>query len=102
MPSRCKNNCQRAQPGPGAARGHAWLCWFWALLVSLAGSLNGPLHAQEIPVPEYQVKAVWLLNFARFVEWPATAFTRAHGPLVVGVLGKDPFGKDLEKALESK
>jgi YfiR/HmsC-like len=44
--------------------------------------------------PEYQVKAAFLFNFAKFVEWPADAFTSADAPLQICVLGKDPFGTD--------
>jgi hypothetical protein len=45
---------------------------------------------------EYQVKAVFLYNFAQFVEWPAAAFAGERAPLVIGVLGEDPFGPDLD------
>ena len=54
-------------------------------------------------VPEYEFKAAWLLNFARFVEWPAKAFEKETSPFIVGVLGEDPFTKDeLGKALRGK
>jgi hypothetical protein len=54
-------------------------------------------------VPEYDFKATWLLNFARFVEWPAKTFEKETTPFVVGVLGDDPFTKDeLAKALKDK
>ncbi|SRR6266498_1135962 len=96
-------NHDRACPGRGPARRRAWRCALWRCVVRLVLVLASlPLPAQELPVSEYQVKAVWLLNFARFVQWPATAFSNAHSPVVVGVLGKDPFGRDLEKALEGK
>jgi hypothetical protein len=71
------------------------------LLWSLAAWLNGPLRAQE-PLSEHQVKAVWLLNFARFVEWPESAFAGPNDPIVVGVAGKDPFGAGLEKVFSGK
>ena len=72
------------------------------MVLSFVGWVSLALNSQQMPVSEYQVKAVWLLNFARFVEWPAAAFTNAHSPLVVGVVGRDPFGRELEKALEGK
>lgn len=43
--------------------------------------------------PEYQVKAAMLFSFAKFVEWPAPLDS---GPLVIGVLGRDPFGPALD------
>src|SRR2546426_126694 len=93
---------EHAQLRLGPTRGRAWLRWLLALVTSFAGFVNGPLPAQDLPVSEYRVKAVWLLNFARFVDWPPSAFANPHSPFVVGLLGKDPFGKDLEKALEGK
>jgi hypothetical protein len=51
---------------------------------------------------EYKVKAAFLVNFARFVEWPKEAFDDAGSPFVIGVLGPDPFGPDLEEALRGK
>src|ERR1041385_7219104 len=51
------------------------------------------------PVPvtqEYDLKAALLLNFARFVEWPAAAFASATTPIVIGILGDDPFGSTLD------
>lgn len=58
--------------------------------------------AEEPQLSEYQVKAALLLNFVRYSDWPASAFADAHSPYVVGVVGRDPFGKDLEKAFEGK
>ena len=58
--------------------------------------------AEEAPLTEYQVKAALLLNFVRYSDWPATAFANPGSPYVVGVAGRDPFGKDLEKAFERK
>ncbi len=52
--------------------------------------------------PEYQVKAAFLFNFARFVEWPADAFSSADAPLQVCVLGQDPFGSDFEQVILDK
>lgn len=45
---------------------------------------------------EYQVKAAFLYNFAKFVEWPPGTFHDAAEPFTVGVLGQDPFGAELE------
>jgi hypothetical protein len=48
---------------------------------------------------EYEVKAVFLYNFARFVEWPETAFTNSEAPFVIVVAGEDPFGQALDDAV---
>jgi hypothetical protein len=52
--------------------------------------------AQETRPSEYQVKAAFLLNFGKFVEWPTNAFACTNAPLVIGVFGNDPFHGDLE------
>jgi hypothetical protein len=58
--------------------------------------------AEAVPAPEYQVKAVFLFNFAQFVAWPAGAFPDARAPLIIGVLGDDPFGSYLDKLVQSE
>jgi len=45
---------------------------------------------------EYRVKAAFILNFARFVEWPPNAYGES-GVLVVGIIGDDPFGGSLDQ-----
>ncbi|HXU83425.1 MAG TPA: YfiR family protein [Polyangia bacterium] len=47
---------------------------------------------------EYQVKAAFLYNFAKFVEWPTVAFEKPQTPYSICVLGTDPFGEDLDIA----
>jgi hypothetical protein len=51
---------------------------------------------------EYQIKAVFLFNFAQFVEWPETAFADAHSPLVVAILGENPFGNALDETIHGE
>jgi hypothetical protein len=64
-----------------------------ALLLCAAGFTGA---AAQSPGPtEYQVKAAFLFNFIKFVDWPVAAFSDSHAPFVVGVLGEDPFGSSL-------
>jgi hypothetical protein len=51
--------------------------------------------------PEYEVKAAFLYNFAKFVEWPAEAFT-GRGAFRFCILGDDPFGTALERTVAGK
>lgn len=51
---------------------------------------------------EYDLKAVFLFRFASFVEWPESAFRAPDDPLVIGVLGQDPFGASLDDVLRSE
>jgi hypothetical protein len=48
---------------------------------------------------EYQVKAVCVLNAARFVSWPSSAFANTDAPLVIGILGDNPFGSALQNVV---
>lgn len=52
--------------------------------------------------PEYPVKAAFLYRFASFVEWPAAAFSDAAAPLVICVVGHDPFGAVLDRAVRGQ
>ncbi|TAK92750.1 MAG: YfiR family protein [Verrucomicrobia bacterium] len=63
---------------------------------------ESPAPAQKAPTPEYQLKAVFLFNFAEFVEWPTNAFAGADSPLVIGVLGADPFGPQLDATVRDE
>ena len=69
----------------------------------VAASLPGPrAAAQAVPTQEYEVKAAYLLNFTRYVEWPADAFASAQAPIVIGVLGENPFGTLLEQTMAGR
>lgn len=48
---------------------------------------------------EYKVKAIFLFNFTQFVEWPDDAFSDKNSPLIIGVLGNNPFSPYLEQAV---
>ncbi len=56
----------------------------------------------EPPPLEHQVKAAFLYNFAKFVEWPPARFESALTPFVIGILGEDPFGADLDQTIKGK
>jgi hypothetical protein len=68
-----------------------------ALVLLIACGLAGA----AAPVSESQLKAVFLFNFSHFVEWPAAAL-RDDAPFVIGVLGRDPFGTDLDEVLRGE
>lgn len=71
-----------------------WSVILLFLLVSL-GSVAGP-EAQAQTLNEYHVKAAFILNFARFIEWPSDGYGEG-GALVVGIVGDDPFGGSLDQ-----
>ena len=66
-------------------------------------SLGFEAHAQESSVSsEYLIKAGFIYNFANLVQWPANAFTQPDSPIVIGILGEDPFGTVLDRVLAGK
>lgn len=74
----------------------------WFTVVVLAwGLFSVPaLHAQNAKPTDYDVKAAYLYNFGRFVEWPAQLTTTTKsGHFTVCVLGEDPFGSSLDTTL---
>jgi hypothetical protein len=69
------------------------------LLLLLLACPVAPLGAQA---PEYDVKAAFLFNFVKFVEWPADAFAAERAPLAICVYGSDPFGRSLETVIQGE
>ncbi len=73
----------------------------WVLLVLLSAS--SLLWAAGTPISkEYQIKAVFLFNFAQFVQWPAHTFACEDEPFGIGVLGDDPFGSFLDENVQGE
>lgn len=68
-----------------------------ALLLVLL--LPGLASAQA---PEYDLKAAFLFNFAKFVEWPESAFAGERAPLTLCVHGEDPFGSTLDEVVQGE
>ena len=48
------------------------------------------------PATPFEIRAWFLINFATYTEWPKEAFADANSPFVFGILGKDPFEKDID------
>jgi hypothetical protein len=65
-------------------------------------ALPAQVPAQRGTFDEREVKAVFLFNFAQFVDWPATAFSSPDAPVVIGILGNDPFGRLLDDVVEGE
>lgn len=70
----------------------------------LGAAPASPPGLQDDPpeLPEYVIKAGFLFNFAKYVEWPADAFDDGTSPIRIGVAGEDPFGDTLEKTFKGK
>lgn len=66
-------------------------CWGWSSCMG-----------QPTVAGEYQIKAVFLFNFVQFATWPDAPSTVPAGPIVIGVLGDDPFGAVLDEAVRQE
>ena len=69
------------------------LAWRAITFLLLAGTLS--LHGQQAKPTEYQVKAAYLYNFGKFVQWPAGFGPAQNDSFIICVLGEDPFGPAL-------
>jgi hypothetical protein len=86
--------------------------WFLPAVAAacvLAQSLLGaawPAAAQQPAaeglLDEYELKAVFLYTFGRYVEWPSKAFADTSSPFVIGILGEDAFSGALDKIAAKK
>jgi hypothetical protein len=66
------------------------------MAASLASAAPVPATGQDSPSKEYKIKAACLINFLKFVEWPEEGKTEAPEPIVIGILGQNPFGSFLD------
>jgi hypothetical protein len=66
--------------------------------------LGGSVHAQSSvqSVDEYQVKAAFLYNFTKFIEWPPGSFKGDNDPVRICILGQSAIGQPLEQAVRGK
>jgi len=71
----------------------------FALCFSLSMILNA--SADQGTSSEHRVKAAFLYNFAKFVRWPAESFGSPEDPIILCILGVNPFGEAL-KTIKNK
>ena len=75
--------------------------WIGCMLVCAIFWTDAGLRAAEAS-REDQLKAAFLYNFTKFVEWPETSFQNPDDPILLGVLGKSPLQSELEKVVENR
>jgi len=93
-----KPNCVLCHIVKGGKFGSFWMAAIFVVL-AVVGGLAFPAVGSAQTVTE--VKAAFIYNFARFVDWPASAFSHPQAPLVIGVRQGDPMGPALQ-ALSGK
>lgn len=77
----------------------AGLSWFVLCLVILllGGLVSGRTLNKDVVMGEYRAKAVFLLNFVEYIEWPAETFHGPEDPVVIGIYRSNPFDGALKK-----
>jgi len=69
------------------------------LLISVVSFIN---HMFSQP-QEYSVKAVFIERFTQFIDWPKEVLSETAPPFfIIGVIGENPFGNELEDLYRSK
>ena len=63
--------------------------------------LCGRVYSETEHEQEYKVKAAFLYNFLKFIEWPSTKLADEK-TISIGIIGKNPFGKAFEPVLDKK
>lgn len=75
---------------------------YMILFILYSSAKCGAQMRYTVNPSEYQVKATFLYNFARFVKWPDDRFADKNTPITIGIVGNDPFGIDIDKTVEGK
>ena len=76
-----------------------------ARVLILGIALFARLESKAAEFSEHQVKAAFLVNFTRYVDWPAASFSKSNSPVIICILGQDRFGNDLRtlgKSIEGR
>ena len=71
--------------------------WMGGMLLGLLATAASGQTADE-----YHVKAAFLFNFAKFVDWPPQAFKTPEDPISICIVGKNPFGNTLHQAVSGQ
>ena len=87
-------NCTRFGTRVAPLRTIGAMC---AMVLSVSAAAVVPVFSAVSMSLEYDVKAAFLLNFTKFVEWPPSAFAAADAPLTICILGDDPFGRAIDE-----
>jgi hypothetical protein len=89
---------EKGLPGRAVPARTPLALWVWVLLAALPPASRA---LAQNDADEYQVKAAYILNFARFVEWPPDSLS-ASSPITIAVVGNDPFNGALEHVLRGR
>jgi len=62
------------------------------VLILFIAVITPEARAGSATSSEYQIKAAFLYNFIKFIDWPREKVADHNEPIIVGVIGKSPFG----------
>jgi len=82
--------------------GLVWRCQTLILALGLLIVFQEHTHAAADVSREPRIKAALLQWFPYYVKWPEDAFATTNAPLLIGILGPDPFRQALENLLDKK
>lgn len=70
-------------------------------LLAILLSLAMPLQAGTSSSVPAEIEAAFLVQFSKYVYWPAQSFSSPKAPIIIGILGRDPFGSAINKISRS-
>jgi hypothetical protein len=77
--------------------------WPPAALLCALSLFGGTVSAEdEQLIKETEIKAAFIYNFTKFVEWPAASFPGKGEPIVIGVLGETPLAAELAVIVDNR
>lgn len=97
-----QQNCRRKPASPLLVPGRAATRCVIPFVLALLLWAGGVRAQGQTVSREYPLKAVFLLNFAQFTDWPTNTLTATNAPFVIGVLGRDPFDGALDEAVRNE
>ena len=71
-------------------------------IFATAIALVGLIQAAQGQSGEYRLKGAYLCRLVDFVDWPAGELAATNSPLIIGILGHDPFGGALEEMAQGQ
>ena len=78
-----------------------WLCCLTVVAVAACLMMARPAAGEDRAL-EQQVRAAFIVNFVRFIDWPEGALAKGDDPMVVGIIDGDTMAQTLQAAIEGK
>lgn len=78
------------------------ICRIYQMVLLIVLTFSASTNVQAQTTPEFQLKAVFMYNFTRFVEWNPGSFESYNDPFIITIIGNDPFGSYLEETVRDE